>query len=130
MMRYMYFDVMGWEVIKSIVPSEAAILEQQLDAVGIDVDGFCVAMYIEDWTMTPFESDNAEQVISQIEAAWDNLTAAFTEATTVDGTALTLQPDCDDEDEACFLINGVHVLTPAGAAFADKIEKRPFIVYD
>jgi len=130
MMRYMDFDVMGWEVIKTIVPSEAAMLEQQLDAVGIDVDDFCVAKYAEDWTITPFESENAEQVISQIEAAWDNLTAAFTEATTVDGTALTLQPDYDDEDEACFLINGVHALTPAGAAFADKIEKRTFIVYD
>ena len=121
------YDVMEWKDIESIVPKEAAAFEQKVQESQMDLDGFCRAMKYDDWDI---ESDDWEEVVAQIVDAWDKLEEAFTKATTVEGAGLALSPEYHDPDYedavSFFAVEGVHQLTPAGAKYDDKIERRQF----
>ena len=127
-------DVMEWDTIKMIVPDEAAGFEEQLKAAGVSMDDFCEAMCQDDWDFAEFSSDDEdaiEEAIDQIEATWDRVRKAFTEATSVEGAGLRLtpgyhDPDYEEEPIAYFAVEGVYQLTSAGAKYEDKIERRQF----
>ena len=123
-------DVMEWEDIKQIVPEEAAVFEQQLQAAGTDIDEFCRAMKYEDY----LDADVADAEIAEwhdrLMEAWDRLDEAFWAATAVEGAGLELTPEYHDPDfedaVAFFAVEGVHQLTPAGAKYEEMIERRQF----
>ena len=122
------YDVMKWDDIKTIVPEEAAALEQHLQAAGMDVDEFCRSWIYDGWDI---DAGDCEEVVERIKEVWGKLDAAFTAATTVDDSGLALEPEYHDpayEDAvAFFAVEGVHQLTSAGAKYEDKIERREFI---
>ena len=117
------FDVMEWHDIKEIVPEEAAAFERLLQEVGMDVDEFCLGFEYE-------RMDSDSQDADRIMDAWDKLDEAFTKATTVEGAGLELEPEYHDPEHgdaaAFFAVLGVHQLTPAGAKYEKKIERKQF----
>lgn len=126
-------DVMEWDQIKMIVSEDAAVFEQELQAAGVSMDGFCEAMSQGDWDRAEFsldDQDAIEDAIARIGATWDTVSKAFTAATTVENAGLTLWPEYHDpgydDPVAFFAVEGVRQLTAAGAKYQDNIERRQF----
>lgn len=117
------YDVMQWDDIKVIVPHEAAVFEESLQAAGMNLDEFCREMEDEYWDV---EADEREAV----DDAWDKLYQAFTAATTVKGAGLKVEPHYHDNDwekpVAFFSLEGVYQLTPAGVKYKAKIGRCQF----
>ena len=119
------YDTIEWKHITTIVPEEAAVFEQHLQAAGMDMDEFCSSVTYEDWDA------DAGDVIDLLIDSWNKLNEAFASATTVDGAGLTLTADYhdagDEDPVAFFSLQGVRQLTSAGAKYKDRIEERTFI---
>jgi hypothetical protein len=88
------------------------------------------------------EHDQLREAAEHILAAWERLSKAFRDATTVGGSYLTLRvgvPALDAEralDEAhgpgwvLFAVDGAYQLSPAGTAFREKLSLAPDIELD
>ena len=134
-------DVMEWTDIAEIVPREAAALERNLKAAGMDIDQFCRAEAQEEWEYLELEVKGKRTIaeaIAQIKDAWSRLSAAFAQATAVDGAGLTVEPGYHDPEQGergdevvdgFFHVEGVYQLTPAGKRFANKIERLTFVEF-
>ena len=131
-------DVMTWDSIKTIVPDEAAALEQELEAAGVSLDDFCASMLFLDLKkiLAVADEDAANRAISQIEAAWQRLADSFKRATAVDGSGLELHtqyqdPDntdfCNEVDGGFFHVEGAYQLSPAGTRYIDRIQRVCFV---
>jgi hypothetical protein len=136
-----YADVMEWPQIKKIVPKEARALERALKKAGASLDDFCKVVVCEDWDSldTDVTDPKIAETIPRIQSAWETLSKAFTEATTVNGTGLELEPRFhnsdsegdryDDVSGGFFHVEGMHQLTPAGKKLADKIERKFYVTF-
>ena len=135
-------DVMEWDEIKKIVPEEAAAFEQQLQAADVEMDRFCEAMWWHHDLALMYVAvggeDAATQAIERIGAAWKRLAEAFTEATTVEGAGLELNPRYHDPDHGdrydeveggFFHVEGAYRLSPAGRKYAREIRRRRFVEF-
>lgn len=108
-----YVRSMARKDIKKIVPEEATALEEQLQAVGADVDEFCRALKNEDYVDGDIADADIDEWHDRLMETWDKLAEAFTQATTVEGAGLTLTPEYHDPDYedaiAFFAVEGVHL---------------------
>jgi len=117
------YDVMEWDDIRKLVPKEAAVLEERLQALGMSTDELCAAA----------ECD-AFFGVQSLSGVWHRLSEAFTQATTVEGRGLTLEPrrleTYDGYTVHLFHLQGMSQLTPAGEKYLDKIEVKELVVFE
>lgn len=145
-------DVIDWKTIEKMCPTEATALVALLKKYEISSYGF--SRYVEQGfnpedLFSDIESDEAVdreeltevdfQQAAEVEAAWKALSEAFTKATRVGESFLTLHP-CyhnsgengsryDEVDGSFYAVEGAYQLSPAGEKFQDKFEHRTWVSF-
>jgi hypothetical protein len=148
-----FADVIEFEDVEKLCPDEVGSLTKALEKYGVAMETLAQAFRWEEPELDDLQTAVGEgapetldekdwdayeeQGVQEIAEAFENLKAAFAQATRVGESNLTLSigyhnaeddgDRYDDVDGVFWAVGGLYQLTPSGKKIGDKVERKFFV---